>query len=232
MYDHLDETIWYLGLLISYNLRNNDDIIGRIATANASMGALKEVWGDPHLDVYNKYLLFRAIPMTLLLWSAETWLLWKSKLNKLEVFFHHSIWRILQISMTKVQEQRLRNDKVQGMFYSILCVRKMIAAWQMDFVRKMIRGLPNRPSRNMITACCDHKHWVGWPQTTGKNFMVENLCLLFHDVPTIQIDQYGSLRTWIHEASNKKYWCQLVDQLLHPSTPLPDQPAVWRPLPS
>jgi len=62
--------------------------------------------------------------------------------------------------------------------------------------------------------------------------MVENLCLLFQDVPTIQIDRYGSLRSWIHEASNKKYWCQLVDSLLYPSTLLPDRPDDWGPLPS
>jgi hypothetical protein len=31
------------------------------------MGKLKEVWCNPHLDVYNKYLLFHAIPMNLLL---------------------------------------------------------------------------------------------------------------------------------------------------------------------
>jgi hypothetical protein len=236
MYDQLDKTqtfqvadgfvsfTWtfrYLGLLISYNLRNDDDITMRIAAANASMGALKEAWCNPHLDIYNKYLLFRAIPMNLLLWGAKTWSLRKSQLDKLEMFLHRSIWRILQISMTKVQEQWLRNDKVRGMFYSIPCVRKMIAAWQMDFVGKMIRGPPNRPSCNMITACCDHKHQVGQPQMTGNNFMVENLRLLFHNVPTIQIDRYGSLRTWIHEASNKTYWCQLVDRLLHPSMPLP-----------
>jgi hypothetical protein len=124
--------------------------------------------------------------------------------------------------MTKVQEQWQRDDKVRGMFYSIPCVRKMIAAWQMDFVGKMIRGLPDGPSRSMMTACCDHKRHVGQPQMTGKNFMVENLGLLFQDVPTIQIDQYGSLCTWIHKAPIKKYWCQLVDRLLHPLTPLPD----------
>ncbi len=132
--------------------------------------------------------------------------------------------------MTKVQEQRLCNNKVQGMFYSIPCIRKIIAAWQMDFVRKMIGGLPGCPSCNMITACCDHKRQVGRPQTKGKNGMVENLHLLFHHVPAIQIDQYGFLYTWIHEASNKKYWCQLFDQLLHPSMSLPDQPADWGPL--
>jgi hypothetical protein len=82
------------------------------------MGRLKEVWRNPHLNVYNKYLLFRAIPMNLLLWGAETWLLRKSQLDKLEVFLHRSIRRILQISMSKVREQRLHNDKVRQMFYS------------------------------------------------------------------------------------------------------------------
>jgi len=95
--------------------------------------------------------------------------------------------------MTTVQEHRLRNGKVRDMFYSIPCERNMIAAKQMDFVGKMIRGPPDRPSRNMITACCDHKSRVGRPQTTGKNFMVENLRLIFQDIPTVQINQHGSL---------------------------------------
>jgi hypothetical protein len=159
--------------------------------------------------------------MNLLLWGAKTWLLQKLQLNKLEVILHRSIRRILHILMTKVCKQRLHNGKVRQMFYSIPCVRNMIAAQQMDFVGKMIRGPPERPSRNMITACCDHKRRVGRPQMTGKNFMVKNLNLLFQDVPTVQIDRYGSLRSWIHEASNKKYWCQLVDRLFHPFTPLP-----------
>ena len=84
----------------------------------------------------------------------------------------------------------------------------------------------------MITACCNHKRRTGRPQTTGKIFMVKNLQLLFRDIPTAHIDQYGSLCNWIHEASNKKYWGQLVDRLLHPTTPLPERPADWGPLPS
>ena len=181
-------TFRYLVLLISYNLRDGTDTTSRLAAANASMGKLKEVWRNPHLDVYNKYLLFRAILMNLFLWDAETWSLRKLQLDKLKVFFHCSIQRILHISMTKVRKQQLHNDKVRKMFYSIPCVCNMIAIQQMDFVRKMIRGPPDRPSCNMITSCCDHKRCVGRPQTTGKNFMVENLCLLFQDIPTIQID--------------------------------------------
>ncbi len=170
--------------------------------------------------------------MNLLLWGAETWSLRKSQIDKLEVFLHRSIRRILQISMTTVQEQLLLNGKVRDMFYFIPCVRNMNAARQMDFVGKMIRCPPDRPSRNMITACCENKRRVGRPQTTGKNFMAENLRLLFQDIPTVQINRHGSLRSWIHEASNENYWNQLVDRLLHSDTPIPEQPADWGPLPS
>ena len=82
------QTFWYLGLLISYSLRDDDDVTARIAAANSAMGALKEVWRNPHLDVYNKYLLFWAISMNLLLWGCETWSLQQSLLDKLEVFLH------------------------------------------------------------------------------------------------------------------------------------------------
>jgi hypothetical protein len=48
----------YLGSLINYSLRLNNNITARIAAATASMGALKEIWRNSHLNIYNKYLLF------------------------------------------------------------------------------------------------------------------------------------------------------------------------------
>ena len=51
------------------------------------MGALKNVWNSPHLDIWSKYLLFCAIPMNLLLWGCETWSMRKALANKLEVFY-------------------------------------------------------------------------------------------------------------------------------------------------
>ncbi len=88
IYDKLDETrdidvedgyvtftrsFRYLGSMISFNLCDDKDITARVAAATASMEALKEVWRNQHLDIYSKYLLFRAIPMNLLLWGCETW---------------------------------------------------------------------------------------------------------------------------------------------------------------
>jgi hypothetical protein len=159
------------------SLCHDNNTAARIAPATAAMGASKERWRNPHLNIYNKYLLFGAILMNLLLWGAETWSLQKSQLDQLEVFLHRSICQILQILISQVQEGRIRNKKVREMFYSIPCIRNMIAARQAEFIEKMIQGPPHFPSRNMITACCNHKRRVEQPQTTGKNFMVENLHL-------------------------------------------------------
>ena len=60
--------------------------------------------------------------MNLLLWGAETWSLRKSQLDHLEVFLHCSIRRILQISMSTVKEEKIQNERVREMFYSIPCV--------------------------------------------------------------------------------------------------------------
>jgi len=114
----------YLCSLINYSLRNYIDITAKIASATTAMGALKIIWHNPHLNIYNKYLLFWAIPMNLLLWGAETWPLRKSQLDQLEVFLHRSIHWILQISMSKVQEDIIWNEKVCEMFYSIPCRSK------------------------------------------------------------------------------------------------------------
>ena len=147
----------YLGLAISYNLRDDDDVCARIAAANASMGALKDVWRNPHLDVYSKYLLFRAIPMNLLLWGCETWSMRQTLLNKLEIFMHRSIRRILDISMSQVKDERIRNENIRKIFYDIPIVENMIAARQLDFIGKAIRAPPDRPSRIMLTAYCNNQ---------------------------------------------------------------------------
>ena len=52
----------YLGSPINYSLCDDDDIMARIALATALMGALKEIWCNPHLDIYNKYITIAKRP--------------------------------------------------------------------------------------------------------------------------------------------------------------------------
>jgi hypothetical protein len=63
----------YLGSYVSFGLCDDYGINKRITSASQVMGALKQVWDSPHLEIWSKYLLFRAIPMNLLIWGCETW---------------------------------------------------------------------------------------------------------------------------------------------------------------
>ncbi|EJK48921.1 hypothetical protein THAOC_32244 [Thalassiosira oceanica] len=64
----------YLGSFISYNLRDDFDIVDlRIKKAGQAMGALKHFFNNKHVDTYTKHLIFKAIPLNLLLWGCETW---------------------------------------------------------------------------------------------------------------------------------------------------------------
>ena len=126
----------------------------------------------------------------------------------------------------------MRNEQVRNTFYAMPCVKNMIAARQLDFIGKLIRGPHDQPARRMITSCCNETRRVRRPQTTEKNCIVKNLRLLFKDVPLKHIDHHGSLKHWIHEASNEEYWNQLIKRLTHPETPLPERPEEWGPLPS
>ena len=56
----------YLGNWISFSLQDDHDVAKRIAAANAFMDAMSNIWEDEHVDLYSKYLLFRAILCNLL----------------------------------------------------------------------------------------------------------------------------------------------------------------------
>ena len=116
----------YLGSYISFSLIDDHDIEQRLTLATQSMGALKSIWDSPHLEIWSKYLLFCEIPMNLLLWGCKTWSLRESLLDKLEVFLHRNIFKILRVLMFKVKEEHIRNEHVRLIFYDIPRVRNMI----------------------------------------------------------------------------------------------------------
>ncbi len=66
--------------------------------------------------------------MSLLLWGYKTWSLQHSLLNKLKVFLHQEIWRILTINMMRVKKERIWNTKIGDIFYDIPDVEHIIAA--------------------------------------------------------------------------------------------------------
>jgi len=114
------------------------------------------------------------------------------------------------------------------MFYEIPRISNMmIAARQMDFFGKIVRATPDRPAQQMLTACCDNICPMGRPFLHTKDYIIENLGLLFTNVPEVTIDNFGSLKSWIQEALQEKYWTQLANSLTNRHASLPPHPNDW-----
>ncbi len=190
----------YLGSYISFNLTVDYDIDLWFALASQLMGALKNLWNSPHLEIQSKYLLFGAIPMNLLLWECETCLIRTALLNKLKVFLHRSIQRIFCVSIMWVKEEWIQNEHVRCMFYNIPRSRNMIAARQMKFVGKVVQGPHDCTAHQILNACCNSTRLTRQPFLHNKDHIVRNLRLLFAKVLNVTIDDYGSLASWIRDA--------------------------------
>ena len=74
---------------------------------------LKNVWEDPHIDLYSKYLFFVAMPLNQLLWGCEAWALKQTSIDDIDVFIHQSIRRIIGINMIQVKEEKVSNEKLR-----------------------------------------------------------------------------------------------------------------------
>jgi len=106
----------YLGpISISYSLQDDFDIKSRIA-ANPD-----QILVQPACLHLQQNLIFRAIPMSLLLWGCKAWSLQQSLLDNLIVSLHRSIRRILKISMFQVKKERKTNDQVENDSLHTMC---------------------------------------------------------------------------------------------------------------
>ena len=229
----------YLGSNVSYNLKDDYDISERITKAFQNMGALKNIWDDPHVDLYSKYLLFLAVPINQLLWGCESWALKESSLNDIDIFITQSIRRIIGISMAEVKENRISNKKLQEKFYNIQSGRNMIAARQLQFLGKLVRSEDSSIPKQLLTAWVNHKRLPGGVLTTTKTSYVKSLQRLYpkntyrkdaetgKQVPIeIHMDRFGSLKYWIEDAMDEKRWQWMIDSKLrfpHRKIPEPTQ---------
>ena len=103
------------------------------------MGALGLFWDDPHVHMYSKYIIFRAIPCNLFLWGCKGWSLRQSLLETLEVFINRNIRKTLWINTTKVRDTRIKNTSIRIMFYNIPCIRNQVVFRKLSYVVKIFR---------------------------------------------------------------------------------------------
>ena len=210
------------------------------------MGSMKNIWDDPHIDLYSKYLLFLAIPINKLLWGCESWALKESSLKDIDIFITQSIRRIIGISMQEVKENKISNKKLQAKFYNIQSGRSMIATRQLQFLGKLVRSEDSAIPKQLLTAWVNHKRLPGGVLTTTKNSYVKSLQMLYpkntyridedsrKKVPVaIHMDRFGSLKYWIEDAMDEIRWQWMIDSKLRfPHLDIPEPNRADPPPPS
>ena len=73
---------------------------------------MKDIFHNPHLDIKTKRMMYPTIPVNILLWGSETWALKETDWKSLQVFHTKAVRKILRISMTEVEHQRITNTKI------------------------------------------------------------------------------------------------------------------------
>ena len=93
----------------------------------------------------------------------------------------------------------------------------MIAARLLSFIGKAVRDPhPLRPTKLMLTTCCNNSRKRGRPYTTNKDTIVNCLVLLFERVPEVTIDQsQGSMIYWIKEVTTRNIGSRSFDACLN-----------------
>jgi hypothetical protein len=110
-----------------------------------------------------------------LLWGCESWALCRSHITKLEIFWHRSIQKPLQIGIGQVIKERITNERIRKIFFNIPTAENTIVIRQMTYLGKIVRGPTNQPPRQMPTAWSANPRPKGGVLTTNKKSLVRSL---------------------------------------------------------
>ena len=109
-------------------------------------------------------MLYIQLPLNTALWGAESWILTNESERKLETFHHSAIRRILNITMYEVEEKRITNKKLRGLFDNIRNITEFVKERQLTWLEHILRMDPSKNTRKLINALVRHPRRGGQPQ--------------------------------------------------------------------
>ena len=66
---------------------------------NQAMGALNFFWNTDSVDLYDKYTIFMAVPLNLLLWGCESWAITKKNTKNIRSVSNKMLQKDLEYQM-------------------------------------------------------------------------------------------------------------------------------------
>ena len=102
-------TFKYLGTVVSWDLRECNDVQARIKAANKLFGSAKATfWSNSRVPFELRMRFYKAIIVNVLLWGCESWAIQSKEVHNLRVFQFRCLRSILKINvMHKVLRVRI-----------------------------------------------------------------------------------------------------------------------------
>ena len=116
------------------------------------MGALKCFWDAKEIDLRSKFLVYNAIPISLLLLGSESWALTKVLIKTLEVFHLRNIRRLLGIKWSEVIDDKITNEQVLENICDINYIACCISKRRLTFIGRIIRMNNDRVPTRFLSA--------------------------------------------------------------------------------
>ena len=184
----------------------DDDITVRIRKATQQVGGLMNFFLNKDVDHFTKKLIFLAYPVNTVLHGCESWALKAQHINKLQVFFHRSIRRILGINMHRVEHDHIKNEHIRN-FFGVADIIDEIRLRQFHWLGKLGRQPDSLPTKRLLSA------WAPAARRGGAQFI--KLRKTYGDTLESILGEdcmksgSGNLKEWLSLAQSPAKWKHL-----------------------
>ena len=191
----------YLGSIISNDATVSKDLDNRLPKASSFLGRLsKRVWQNYSLRLSTKIQAYRAVIISILLYGAETWVLYWKEIRLLEQFHQCCLHSILGI---KWQDHVSNKEVLQTA--SLPSMQSILLQVQLCWAGHVARREDvHMPKAVVFSELQEGKRDHGAPRK------------LYKDQLKRQLVQVGiSHQSWQQEASDQDRWCSSVRKVSH-----------------
>jgi hypothetical protein len=207
---HFSKKFRYLGATITPEINENAEVEIRIKKASSQMGILRHFFNGKDIDHRVKYWVYLAGPLNCLLWGCESWNLTERNKEKLRAFHHSAIRRILDITWTRVREEKITNEEIRHRFCQILEIDTFIIRRTARYVGKIYRSDDQMLPKKLLGAWIHGPRKIGKPQLSCNNNFLTAIQACLPELS--EIDDQGLFKIWGKAASDEEAWnCRIED---------------------
>jgi hypothetical protein len=173
----------------------------------AKLERITKMMPERKIDIlFTKKLIFLAIPVNTVLHGCESWALKAQHINKLQVFFHRSIRRILGINMHRVEHDHIKNEHIHN-FFGVADIIDEIRLRQFHWLGKLGRQPDSLPTKRLLSA------WAPAARRGGAQFITlrKTYCDTLESILGEDCMKSGSgnLKEWLSLAQSPAKWKHL-----------------------